>query len=199
MKLKPILVKSNKRTLLVIENTILKTIKSYTRITDNMQFYDIVLVDTKAEIVKGDLCINKNLDTIYSPNCLGNTLDWIKILAINTQYHNKYYNIPKLSKDSIKLLSNYYSYYDMLPEFVYVNNDLTYIDTVNDIKLDDIGNVDIIISDIEERLYTKDEVNYTLNNILNDVLCKRVDKDLIRQPDSNKISKFVTTWINNHK
>lgn len=46
---------------------------------------------------------------------------------------------------------------------------------------------------IKEDLET---IDFMLNVVVNDLLCKRVDKKLLKYPNSNEVARFVDEWIN---
>lgn len=50
-----------------------------------------------------------------------------------------------------------------------------------------------------EPTYTKTEVDYLLNDVLNKILCLGRQSDLFKHPNSNKIAKFVIEYLKNPK
>jgi hypothetical protein len=52
-----------------------------------------------------------------------------------------------------------------------------------------INSVDITIP--EEKMYSREEVDFECNRLLNKLLIQERNKDLINYPDSNKIAKWI--------
>lgn len=50
-------------------------------LTDNLFGNHLYIISLDEEIKEGDWCINDNHDTLYQPNCLGDTSGWNKIIA----------------------------------------------------------------------------------------------------------------------
>ena len=51
----------------------------------------------------------------------------------------------------------------------------------------------------DESMYTKSEVDYLLNDVLNKILCLGRQSDLFVRPTSNKIAEFVIEYLKNPK
>jgi hypothetical protein len=138
--------------------------------------FDIILIDTEAKIVKSPcLAINKNLDTIYELRDLfieqyNPNDDWIKIITSTNASHN----LPQLSPQSIQLIINYYNKYKCMPESVEVEKESNWYvhtpsgkywddeptkmkkypnkgDFTGKFKLNQQGEVDVIIPEVEEK------------------------------------------------
>jgi hypothetical protein len=167
MKLKPILIKTDKSNYSIIEDLSnrLET-KGILFLPaphgDKVEYYHIYLTDPNAEI-KG-WYYDSFLNGIRHTGGSDYTQNTITDLIIAST--DKALELPQLSEQSIKLLINYYNENSKMPDEVEVeskNNWTTEIDGdlidstfIPEIKLNPQGTVDITIP--EDRLFTKEEM-----------------------------------------
>jgi hypothetical protein len=111
----------------------------------------LYLIDPNVKIKEGDWCVNNNYDTLYQPNCRGDISSWNKVLATT----DKSLNLLILSKQSIKLLIDYYNKngkrFDEIEVDTFTDKGLP-----NEIVVKMNGTVDITIP--EEKMYSREDM-----------------------------------------
>lgn len=202
MKLQPILIPTDKNKLALFKDGKLSWTpgRGHYYETDSLDIIaqHIILIDPEAEIVEGDLIYDTDCDCIDIIKVISDkTKDDVKIVTST----NKEHNLSLLSDKSIKLLIDYYNSNEKMSEWVEIetwwelepgNNPGDRKYDVEYIKLNPQGTVDIIIPEVKEKLYTKEEMMKKIADFGKDISYKHSMQNNI---DLKSSLEFTINWL----